>query len=330
MAKFIIVGDIQFRGINPVARKDNFLEALETKIDEVHKIAEQNKVDAILTPGDLFDSPMVSWGVFCRLISMLQKSPCPWVTIPGNHDLYGGNMDTYCRTPMAALEQAGVVHVLRSPEQAIDLSSSTFDSAIITGRSFDWEMDTHPGTYAAPTGSDIHMVHGMLVTAPLPTKHTLIKDVQTETRVTICGHNHLGFGIIKRDDGKWFINPGALCRESAHEAEMQRQVQVAILEIARNASTEEDEIKAELVPITSARPAGEVLSREHIEAQSLRQEKMDYFLELLSREGEGRFLEVREIVDSIAEHESLPESVKKEAMKRIAAAREELAGRRGI
>jgi len=217
-------------------------------------------------------------------------------------------------------------------DNVIDLSPFSTDSITATGRGFDWEMDTHPGTYAAPIDSDIHMTHGMLVTTPLPyeIKHTLIKDVQTEARVTICGHNHLGFGIIKRDDGKWFINPGALCRESAHEAEMQRQVQVAILEIARNASTEEDEIKAELVPITSARPAGEVLSREHIEAQSLRQEKMDYFLELLSREGEGRFLEVREIVDSIAEHESLPESVKKEAMKRIAAAREELAGRRGI
>jgi exonuclease SbcD len=224
-----------------------------------------------------------------------------------------------------------VICVLRDG-QITDLSTGVSSSVITTGRGFDWEMDTHPGTYAAPTNSDIHMVHGMLVTSPLPyeIKHTLIKDVKTTARVTICGHEHLGFGIIKRDDGKWFINPGALCRESASEAEMQRQVQVAILEIKKNASSEEDEIKAELVPITCARPAEEVLSREHIEAQVLRKEKMGYFLELLGREGEGRFLDVREIVESIADHESLPESVKKEAMKRIAAAREELAGRRGI
>ena len=325
MAKFVIVGDIQFRGVNPVARKDNFIEALETKIDEVHQIAKQIGADAILTPGDLFDRPMVSYSVLLRLMAILQQAPCRWVTIPGNHDLFGANADTYPRTPMAVLEQSKTIRVLRTEKDCIEIQGIG-DISFITGRGFDWEMDTHPGTYAAPIRSDIHMVHGMLVTTLLPyeIKHTLINDVQTKARVTICGHNHLGFGIIKRDDGKWFINPGALCRESAHEAEMQRQVQVAILEITQ------DDIKAELVPITSARPAEEILSREHIEAQTLRQEKMDYFLELLSREGEGRFLEVREIVESIADHESLPESVKKEAMKRIAAAREELAGRRGI
>lgn len=333
MAKFVIVGDIQFRGVNPIARKDNFMDAIIEKIDEVHQIAKQIGAAAILTPGDLFDSPMVSYSVLLKLMAILQKAPCPWVTIPGNHDLFGSNIDTYTRTPMAVLEQAGVVQVLDGyRNNVIDLSPSILGSIITTGRGFDWEMDTHPGTYAAPGQSDIHMTHGMLVTTPLPyeIKHTLIKDVQTEARVTICGHEHLGFGIIKRDDGKWFINPGALCRESASEAEIQRQVQVAILEIEKNASTGVEgviKIKAELVPITCARPAEEVLSREHIEAQTLRKERMDYFLELLAWEGEGRFLEVREIIDCIVNHESLPESVRQETLKRIAAAREELAGK---
>jgi len=327
----VIVGDIQFRGVNPIARKDNFMDAIIEKIDEVHQIAKRIGAAAILTPGDLFDSPMVSYSVLLKLMTILQKAPCSWVTIPGNHDLFGSNIDTYARTPMAVLEQAGVICVLRDG-QITDLSTGVSSSVITTGRGFDWEMDTHPGTYAAPTNSDIHMVHGMLVTSPLPyeIKHTLIKDVKTTARVTICGHEHLGFGIIKRDDGKWFINPGALCRESASEAEMQRQVQVAILEIEKNAPTMDEAIKAELVPITCARPAEEVLSREHIEAQALRKEKMDYFLELLGREGEGRFLEVREIIESIAEHEALPKAVRDEALRRISAAREELAGRRGM
>lgn len=325
MAKFVIVGDPQFRGVNPIARKDDFPSAILAKIDEVHQIARRINADAILQPGDLFDSPMMSYSVLLRLMTILQMSPCPWVCIPGNHDLFGSNADTYSRTPMAVLEQAGIIRVLRDLRQSVDLTHGIGDVTFITGRGFDWEMDTHPGTYASPPDSDIHLVHGMLVPAALPidTKHTLIKDVKTTARVTICGHNHLGFGIIKRDDGKIFINPGALCRETAHEAEMERQVQVCILEITK------DTEKAWMEPITCARPAEEVLSREHIEAMVLRKERMDYFLELLGQGGESKFLEVREIVDGITEKHSLPARVRDEALKRIAAAREELA-KRGV
>jgi hypothetical protein len=102
---------------------------------------------------------------------------------------------------------------------------------------------------------------------------------------------------------------------------MGRTVQVCILEITN------DDVKAELVPITCARPAEEVLSREHIVEKALREERMSYFLELLAREGEAKFLEVAEIVDSIVGREMLPPAVKQEALTRIAAAREEL-GRR--
>ena len=320
MAKFVIVGDPQFRGVNPIARIDDFPSALAAKIDEVHQIAKRVGADAILQPGDLFDSPMVSYSVLLRLMTLLQMAPCPWVCIPGNHDLFGSNIDTYPRTPMAVLEQAGVITNINNKIWAIS------GSVMISGRGFDWEMDAHSSTYAAPTNSDIHLVHGMLVAAPLPidAKHTLIKDVKTAARVTICGHEHLGFGIIRREDGKLFINPGALCRETAHVAEMERTVQVCVLEITK------DSEKAWMEPITCARPAEEVLSREHIEALALRKERMDYFLELLSSEGEGKFLEVREIIDGIVERESLPGRVKDEAMKRISLAREELAKRGAV
>lgn len=318
MAKFVIVGDIQFRGVNPGARKDDFPAALAAKIDEVHQIAKRVQADAILQPGDLFDSPMVSYSVLLKLMTLLQMAPCPWVTIPGNHDLFGANADTFSRTPMAVLEQARVIKILRE-----HFGFYTDDKTAITGRGFDWEMDTDPSTYNAPVGSDIHLVHGMLLTSPLPIdiKHTLVSQVKTNARVTICGHDHLGFGVIKRDDGKIFINPGALCRESAHEAEMERTVQVCILNITK------DDISWELVPIESARPAEEVLSREHLDQAAIRKDRMDYFLELLSREGEAKFLEVAEIISGITERESLPVAVKNEALIRIAAAREELSKR---
>jgi hypothetical protein len=55
---------------------------------------------------------------------------------------------------------------------------------------------------------------------------------------------------------------------------------------------------------------------------------MDNFLDLLSQGGEGKFLEVAEIIAGITERESLPPAVKDEALRRISAAREELAGKK--
>ena len=86
-------------------------------------------------------------------------------------------------------------------------------------------------------------------------RQTLISEVKTSAQVIISGHEHTGFGIVKRErGGVLFINPGALCRLSAHVAEIERPVQVALLTVKDGQAT------AELIPLKSARPAHEILS----------------------------------------------------------------------
>jgi exonuclease SbcD len=153
-------------------------------------------------------------------------------------------------------------------------------------------------------------------------RHTLISQVETTAQVIICGHLHTGFGnsyIYRRDDdGVLFINPGALCRLSAHATEIERTVQIALLTV------ENGQAEAELIPLKSAAPGHEVLSRAHLEAEAERSERLERFLNLLASEGEVRFLETREIIDEIAARENILGEVKVEALKRIARAREEL------
>jgi exonuclease SbcD len=150
-------------------------------------------------------------------------------------------------------------------------------------------------------------------------RHTLISEVKTSAQVIISGHEHTGFGVVRREsDGILFINPGALCRLSAHVAEIERTIQVALLTVENGQAT------AELIPLKSARPGHEVLSREHIEAAAERESRIEEFLKLLASEGEAKFLEVREIVEDIAARENLPEAIKAEALRRIGEARERL------
>jgi exonuclease SbcD len=325
--KAIVTGDIHYRGTNPRARLDNFQDALEEKLSEVFALARHHNAQAIICPGDVFDGPSASWGTVARLTQILRASPCPILAINGNHDIFGGNQASRFRTPYGFLVQTGFLWDVEDSEFTGEVEKDG-QIVLITGCGFDTNTDTK-----TPEGMQqfspriwvdgafqIHVVHSMLLDRDpgFDMRHTLISQVQTSAQVIISGHEHTGFGIVRREDGVLFINPGALCRLSAHVAEIERPVQVALLTVENGQAT------AELIPLKSARPGHEVLSREHIEAAAERESRIEEFLKLLASEGEAKFLEVREIVEDIAARDNIPADVKQEALRRIGEAREKL------
>ena len=330
MAKFIVTGDLHYRGANPRARLDSFQNALRRKLYEVYDLAGQHQTKAIIIPGDVFDGPSPGWGTAAELGMILQAAPCPVLVIPGNHDVWAGNPGSKFRTPFGMLARLGIMWDLTDEpfetsarDGEVDL---LFDIAI-TGHGFTVETDTPAGAtqfdqppHAFPwNGTAIHVVHSMLMdqSPGFDMRHTLISQVETTAQVVVSGHEHIGFGIHRRDDGVLFINPGALCRLSAHHEEIARRVQVALLTVH-----EGGECEAGLIPLKCAAPGHEVLSRAHLEAEAERNDRLEKFLSLLASEGESKFLEVREIVEDIAAREALPDEVKAEALKRIGEARE--------
>jgi len=327
--KFLIIGDVHFRGVNPRARLDNYIEAISRKLHEVFAIAQQHRVLAIICPGDLLDSPATGWSTVAELAQILQGSPCPFLCINGNHDIYAGNPSSKYRTPFGFLARLGIIQDLG--EEPFGPENGDMD-VLITGHGFNIETDTELGKgqfnpgYGKGSLPGIHVVHSMLMdhSPGFDMRHTLISQVETTAQVVISGHEHIGFGIKCREDGVLFINPGALARLSAHHEEIEREISVALLTV------ENGKAKAELLPIKSALPGHEVLSREHLEAEASRNEMLEKFLALLSSEGESKFMEVREIVEDIALREAIPAEVKGEALKRIGAAREELGIREAV
>ena len=326
MFKAIVTGDLHFRGTNPRARLDNFQEALSAKLLEVFGLAQKHEAKAIIIPGDLFDSPGTAWGTATELGKLLQVAPCPVLTIPGNHDIWAGNPGSKYRTPFGFMAALGIIWDLT--EEPFEVSDRRKLDTCITGYGFNIKTDTLTGMgqFSPPPhgigwdGISIHVVHSMLMdhSPGFEMRHTLISQVETTAQVIISGHEHIGFGIKRRDDGVLFINPGALCRLSAHAAEIERTVQVALLTV------EDGKCEAELIPLKSTAPGHEVLSRQHLEAEAERNDRLEKFLSLLASEGESKFLEVREIVEDIAAREQLPDKVKMEALKRIGEARERL------
>lgn len=321
--KIIVTGDWHFKGINPRARLDDYQKAITRKIREVYDIAKHHNATAIIVPGDITDSPGTALGTIAELGMLIQEAPCPVLAIPGNHCLWGGNPTSKFRTPYGLLAQLGLLHDLTKEPYY-------FSEVIITGHGFTVETDTplganqfQPPDVQGSTSNDyahIHVVHSMLMDhrPGFDMRHTLISQVQTTANVIISGHEHLGFGIKQREDGVIFINPGALCRLSAHAAEIERTVQVALLTV------ENGRVNAELIPLKSALPGHEVLSRDHLENEVEREVRLEKFLSLLASEGESKFLEVRDIIEDIAARENLPAAVKADALRRIGEAREQL------
>ncbi|MGE4274086.1 MAG: exonuclease SbcCD subunit D [Desulfitobacterium sp.] len=325
MKKFIICGDLHFRSEKPRNRKDNFEEAMVQKLKEVFGLAYELSADVII-PGDIFDTANVSLKTIAELGSIISESGVQVLAISGNHDLPAGNKAALARTPFGLLEKLGIVWNIE--DECFEIFNMGDLRIYVTGCGFDFQTDTPEGMkqFKSDDASDedelsIHVVHSMLLAASpsFPMRHTIIDQVETDADIIISGHYHEGFGIHRRKDGKLFINPGALCRLSASEAEMKRTVQVALLTI--RSKTDFD---AELIPLQSARPAEEVLDREAIVDKKEHDNWLESFFESLSHEGEAKFMEVREIVDNIASRENVKPEVKDEALRRIGDAREKL------
>lgn len=350
IANFIVVGDIHWRGVSPRGRLDSIQEALTTKLREVFALAEKYSALAILQAGDMTDSPGISLSTLADLIDVLREAPCPVLSVPGNHDIWGANATSLPRTPFGLLDRAEYIENVAYMPYVFPRALGNEDRDLvivgggkmplfmpfeiaITGHGYDAKTDIDKNQYcytgAVPGLKDsgnyfnIHIAHGMLLErAPgHDMRHTILAEIPMlpkPPQVLICGHDHAGFGI-KQVGETLCINPGALCRLSASAAEMERPVQIALLEVA-----ESGQARAELIPLQSAKPGHEVLSREHLNEAARREEQMNSFLELLAGEGEIKFLETREIIDGIAKREKLPVAVVDEALTRLARAREEL------
>lgn len=349
MFKFIVCGDLHWRGGNPRARRDDYMQALKLKLEEVFKLAIEHQAPVII-PGDIFNSPNTAWYVVAELIQCFnafkKRSGLPIITIPGNHDIYGSNLDSVSRTPYGLMSMIGVIKDV-DQYQAFDwtgLDTATTEEedddeeaapprVRISGHGYNADTDTPFGTYQFDTVAwaykektkpiaTIHLVHANIMPDPpgidsMP--HTLIDGIMTDADVIISGHYHPGWGVYRREDGVLFINPGALARTAATASDISRQVQVALLKVYEDGWCE-----AELVPLESAKPGKEILSRDHLEDAAERAKKIQDFLELLAEEGEIKFMEIRDIIVDIAERKKLPEQVREEALKRVSLAQEML------
>lgn len=347
--KFLYVGDPHNQVRTPTNRTDKFHETYDNKVQEIKELAVKHKVKAILQPGDFLNSPnynndflmdvVEKWSVVPGKYEMLKKmsyqgenlddympdfleklkKDIPIVGIIGNHELIGNSLNSYSKTSLAFLERLGFMHMVTKDEPMIfeddgvtvSISGTHYHSNIDTPDYVDdYIVDDPQGDY------NIHMVHGMLKEKSLGSliKHTTVDAIkETEADLTIAGHDHIGFDLIE-EDGKKFVNPGAMTRTKSDLKEIKRKPKVLLITID---GTADEPVKVEDIYLKSAPDGEKVLDRQSIVAKQKQQGKVSKIESIVNKAKLSKGQTIKDVISSVSEAQGIDKEVTSEVEDRI-------------
>jgi len=111
--KIIFMSDWHLTGNRPTGRKDEYEEAMFTKLQLMFNHSQTEGNLPIICAGDLFDNNRISFRIFSRLLGLIETSGIQLYVIPGNHDSYFHNSNIV-GTPLHTLGKFPGVRVLNS------------------------------------------------------------------------------------------------------------------------------------------------------------------------------------------------------------------------
>lgn len=329
----VLVGDVHLSDKAPRSRKDDYTEAIFTKIQEINDIAEKVGADHIIQAGDMFHVKAPSrnsHSLVRRTIQLLKSSKSPWIINPGNHDLPNGRMDQLPRQPLAVLYTSGAAQL---PVPGI-IYPSGIGQVLVHGAPFTYDMDKDDETrevyYPASLDFDFvitvshgTVIHGMdsfYVDYTNP-RHF---DISRCADVMFNGHLHFGFDDETIYDSSkkrtvTFVNPGSISRGSLHEYNAAEQrVKVKILKARSRFDYDLQDYY-----LQTARPPEEVLAFEEKEEQASKDAAIEIYVDSIADmiSTMEYISSYQELVDSINSMKIEPE-VRKVALELLGQAHE--------
>lgn len=266
------MGDLHHRATAPRSRKDEYVKTLMGKVDQIHAIAAEYKCQAILQPGDFFDSSMPPLWLLSEVIRKHQMAQ--WLVVLGNHDQrYHTNSKE--NTAVGVLEAAGVVTVLSSKRWCL-MDERHNTHAYIYGVSWGGEIPVPP----VGDVPNVLVLHRMVIGNKklweqqqdfAYSQHLLRKH---KFDLILSGDNHQFF--VDEYQGRYLANCGSLMRANSDQAQHEPSV------VVYNTGTR----KLKVVKL-KVEPASEVLSTEEADIQRERNKDLEAFIEYLATTSKG-------------------------------------------
>lgn len=321
--KFVTSSDWHLANKGPVSRKDDWMEAMFGKLEQLSSLAIAQRAHGIICGGDVFNKEnRVDWHLLNRLIEWcfrLREHGIQVYGIPGNHDLKNDRYDSVGNQPIGLIfASKAMIDVSYNP---VVLTDSEGLKVSITGipypaAKFIDNYDRLPRVYA---DKHILVTHcfgtpdgGEYYGEPMVAyKHLFGLDYD----VFVFGHDHSDNGVkVYRTTEPlktaYFINNGAMSRGSISKDNVDRVVKCTLVDILRAAIT-----------VTELRmkvsPASEVFDLVLKHTREREEDRVSLFVESLVDD-----LKVSSEVDLMSKIGTLPipEDVKARALAYLASA----------
>lgn len=269
-ADAILAADIHIRKDKPISRVDNFHNAMWDKWEEIIQLSIDNNNCPILIAGDLGHRPEWPDWLLKEFIEISREVWENIYVIPGQHDLPNHKIDLIERSALGVLGAADIVRVI----------GDNGITRIINGKK---QIEIYPFPWGYPICSkkinkrryNIAISHQLVMKDNVPDfkinkfspAKQLLKDFP-EYDLILTGDNHIPF--VVEYEGRLLVNPGSMMRSTAAQIDHRPRVYLWY--------AEENKVKLHYLYIEE-----DVLTREHIEEQKKREDRMKPFLDSIKK-----------------------------------------------
>lgn len=222
--RLLAVGDLHLRSTIPTVRKDDFLAAMDQKLDFIFETAKNERVDVVVFPGDIFDKSNPPHGLVEYAIRKFKDSGLVFLFVYGQHDLRYHTLDKK-NSPLGVLVTAlgKNAHVLC--EDPLDLIAQDVRVHVYGsswGESIPEVLSSAKITKEKPIGNyDVFVLHRPVTVDKLPWTHEFLLPVEElrelcpEVDAFIVGDNHKRFVDVSSTQP--IVNMGSVLRQTADQ-----------------------------------------------------------------------------------------------------------------
>jgi len=266
--KIICSGDWHISEKTPENRTDNFEAEGLRKAEYIFEYAVENKIELILQPGDLTDSPFIPYSLFVKLSNLFKTyNDISLITIFGQHDLRYRRKE---KTPLYSLKNMADLKIFLIGEKGISYESRN-ERVNIYGSHFGEEIPE-----IISKGFNILLIHKMIIQDKLwsaQEDYTTAKKMlrTTDFDLIVSGDNHQTFTETFR--GKTLINAGTLMRSKINQLDHKPCFMIY--------DTNTRDFKIEYIPITSSKI---VFKYEQVAKEKERDSQLKEYVSALNQE----------------------------------------------
>jgi len=264
--KIIYFTDSHIKGKNPVNRLDNYNTSCLAKMNEITEIAKEEKCDAIICGGDIFDTPTVSNTVIDDVVDIIEDAKIDFYIVPGNHDMTSHNWEVS--------KSSALAHIFRRSDTIKILDVIKSKDCFIKGYKYhhtiEEELKENGLKHEQSDRFTIAVPHAFISIKSFfkEVSHICAKDLDTNYDLVLCSHFHMTFDETINDTR--FLNTNSLGRTSISE---KHNPTIAIVD------TNTKEIKT--IELKSAKPVSEIFDLTKYEQLKGKQKDIKEFLDSL-------------------------------------------------